>query len=48
MEEVKPKKVRKKRTKKVEGPKTFEFTQDGVQYRKTYNANGDVIKTEQL
>ena len=40
--------AKKPRAKKVKVAHTWEFEQDGVQYRKTYNAKGDVIKTEQL
>jgi len=36
------------KTKEVSKETTWEFEQDGVMWRKTYNAKGDVIKTEQV
>lgn len=47
MKETKPKKPRKKTIPKAK-EHTWEFEQDGVTWRKTYNEKGDVIKTEKL
>lgn len=40
--------VEVKVTPKVSKETTWEFEQDGVMWRKTYNTKGDVIKTEQV
>ena len=48
VEEVAEAKPKSKAKVEKKAPKTMEFEQDGVTWRKTYNAKGDVIKTESL